>query len=187
MDKAALETLVDELLIEINDYIEGTGNMIEGVFFDFSRDGEDTVEFLKSQQIEYQELEQALNLCLARGYLKRRTMGGEKHVNFSLTEEGQGRAISADAAKRNAGPSYQNKGDIHIGTLNARGATQIGHNNVQNIESLIGELVKEIDNANATDEDKQEAKSLLKAFLAHPLTSAAIGAGTATLIAMCGG
>lgn len=55
-------------------------------------------------------------------------------------------------------------------------AVQIGDSNTQQITSTIQMLVQRIDDCNATDEEKTEAKSLLEKFLSHPLVTTVVGA-----------
>jgi hypothetical protein len=52
---------------------------------------------------------------------------------------------------------------------------QIGHQNIQSISFTIEQLIFGIDNMTAPEQDKQEAKSRLRAFLEHPLVIAIIG------------
>lgn len=71
-------------------------------------------------------------------------------------------------------PSHQSTTN-HI---NIQGSTgiQIGDHNVQNLEVALKEVLASIDNADAPKEEREEAKSRLNTFLAHPLVSAAVGA-----------
>lgn len=52
---------------------------------------------------------------------------------------------------------------------------QIGDHNIQNVVNTFKYVLKQIDDSNASPEAKAEAKSRLKAFLEHPLTSALLG------------
>lgn len=60
---------------------------------------------------------------------------------------------------------------------------QIGSNNIQSIDNTIGQLILKIEHSQATEEEKQEAKSKLKSLLENPLITSIIGAGIAALIA----
>ena len=62
-------------------------------------------------------------------------------------------------------------------TVNIHHSTgiQVGDHNVVNIQNALNELVQRIDSANATSEEKIEAKSRLSAFLAHPLVGSVLG------------
>ena len=52
---------------------------------------------------------------------------------------------------------------------------QIGNANVQDVTIHIGQLVSAIDESSVSEEEKREAKSLLKKFLEHPLVSSIAG------------
>lgn len=55
-------------------------------------------------------------------------------------------------------------------------AVQIGDHNTQQITATIQMLVQRIEESDTSPENKDEAKSLLQKFLAHPLVSSIIGA-----------
>ena len=160
-------------LNRMNDTIEGTGQPIGRIHFNFASD-EDKKVALAGLQTDVQGLHRTLNACLSRGYLKRTYMT-QQYVGIALTEEGQGRAISADAASRRPKPVTETPGTIHIGTVNANGATQIGHGNVQNVEGIVQAWLKQIDAADATQDQKDEAKGLLRKFIEHPLVNTCLG------------
>ncbi|WP_185053957.1 RIP homotypic interaction motif-containing protein [Pseudomonas moraviensis] len=63
--------------------------------------------------------------------------------------------------------------------INIHGSTgiQIGDHNVQHLQVAMKEVLASIDNADATREEKEDARNKLHAFLAHPLVAAAVGAG----------
>lgn len=73
-------------------------------------------------------------------------------------------------------------------TYNFHGANnvQIGDNNIQNIRSAVETLVHGINNAQATAQEKEQAKGLLRTFLENPTTSAVLGAATSGLVALLG-
>src|SRR3984893_13988756 len=52
---------------------------------------------------------------------------------------------------------------------------QVGDHNTQNIVNSFNELIQRIENSSAPDKAKREAKSRMKEFLEHPLTSAIVG------------
>ncbi len=176
MTKERRDELVDALLIELNDEVDSLGRPINVVRFTFSE--EESVDQLNSLSICFEELARLLDLCLSRKYLKHTLLGGGKYYGLSLTEEGQGRAISADVAKRMPKPSGQSDASIHIGTINAS-AAQVGNNNTLNIQDFSASLIEKIDQADASDEDKKEAKGRLKSFLKHPLVIAVLGSAAA--------
>ena len=58
---------------------------------------------------------------------------------------------------------------------------QIGDHNIQSIVNSLKYVLKAIDESSAAPEAKAEAKSRLKAFLEHPLTSALLGGAVGSL------
>jgi hypothetical protein len=58
---------------------------------------------------------------------------------------------------------------------------QIGDGNVQDVSIHVAGLVEAIENSSGSEEEKRQAKSLLKRFLEHPLVTA-IGGGLASSI-----
>lgn len=185
MNKEQRDELIDDLLVFLNEEVEKKGRKPNVVRFDFVEDDQWRPEYLAITDGNADALEVAVNTCLSRGLLKHVTRRG-KYLNLVLTEEGQGRALSVDAARQKPQPKIPT-GDIHIRTLHASGATQIGHGNTQNIESIVQSWVDAIDKAEGTPAEKEEAKSLLLKFLEHPLTQTAIGVGSTIVIAAQGG
>lgn len=81
--------------------------------------------------------------------------------------------ISKDSAiPKRAQSSTTNHINIHGST-----GIQIGDHNVQNLQVALKEVLSSIDKADAPREQREEAKSRLNAFLAHPLVASAVGAG----------
>lgn len=175
MKKEEREKLIDKLLIELNDQVELTGRTISSLPFDFQVSENDLDEkYISLLEVDVNGLRDVLNVCLTRRYLKHTYMG-HFYNGLGLTEEGQGRAISADAANRNPKPAPDNSASINIGTINSSGATQIGHGNIQNVGDIIQEWIKKIDATDAPEEQKSEAKNLLTRFIEHPLVNTCIG------------
>jgi len=183
MDRQEKEQWIDKLLIFSNDVIEGIGRTINLVSFDFSENGEDTIKFIDEHEIEANELTLIARICISRKYLEYTYNSGELK-GLRLTEYGQGRAVSATMEKD---IPTETSSQINIGTLNADGNTQIGSHNTQNIEIIFQELIDKINNADALEEDKQEVKGKLKAFLEHPLVGTALGVGVQALLTSLGG
>ena len=186
MDKKEREALMDELLIFTNDEVENLGLTINTVSLNFEAEGEDALKFIENSGVSFENLAAALNACINRGYLKPMVMTAQKYCALMLTDEGQGRAISAEQAKHSPA-SQQNSGNIHIGTLNANGATQIGNYNTQQIENVFTSIIEQIEKSNAPEAEKQEIKSRLKAFLEHPLAGTIVGLVPEAIKALCGG
>lgn len=59
---------------------------------------------------------------------------------------------------------------------------QVGDGNIQNIVTSFEILAKAIDSADASVDQKQDAKAKLKTFLSHPLTAAVLGSAVGKLI-----
>jgi ABC-type antimicrobial peptide transport system permease subunit len=59
---------------------------------------------------------------------------------------------------------------------------QVGDHNIQSVVNSFKYILKEIEDSNASPETKTEAKSRLKAFLEHPLTSAILGGAAGSLL-----
>ncbi len=70
--------------------------------------------------------------------------------------------------------------------INIHGSTgiQIGDHNVQNLEVAMKEVLASIDKADASLEEKEEARNRLHAFLAHPLVSVAVGSGLSVALGL---
>ncbi len=63
-------------------------------------------------------------------------------------------------------------------------AVQIGNNNTLTFIAAIEQMIHTIENSNFTTDQKEEAKSRLKAFLSHPLVTAVLGSAVGALLAM---
>lgn len=62
----------------------------------------------------------------------------------------------------------------HVSVQDSVGV-QIGDGNIQDLSLHIGKIVSAIDHSTASDQQKAEAKSLLKRFLEHPLVASIVG------------
>jgi hypothetical protein len=167
---------IDMLLCFMNDDIEEKGGTPGTVDFDFNIGKIDFLTFQEKTKLSDDVILQALKTSYSRGYIKHPYMGGGEI--YSLTTEGQGRAISVERAK-----NYTEKPqspNIHIEAIN--GPTQIGNNNTQNIENAFEYILTEIENSNASIQEKTEAKNLLQKALAHPITYSIIGASVGVML-----
>ncbi|GEM_PF-837736 len=185
MNKQQKEALMDKLLVFMNEEVEESGHIINSVRFNFTDQGEDSAKFMNKVGLPYEQLVSVLNTCFSREYITQRVMGGGRYGMIELTEEGQGRAISVEAAKY-APPKQENPTGFTIGELHAYGPAQFGNNNTQNIENIFTEIIEKIDQTDASDDEKQEAKSRLKVFLEHPLTNTALGLSPSVIRAIFG-
>lgn len=68
--------------------------------------------------------------------------------------------------------------------INISGAqsVQVGDHNTQNIVNAFDTLVKTIESAEASQAEKEEAKSRLKQFLEHPLVVSVLGASAGSIL-----
>lgn len=99
-----------------------------------------------------------------------------------------------DLTIRNDFPIYQcsvrdvdfdekkNEALFSIGTLNNYGNSQIGNNNIQNIETTFSYILGEIEKSVASVQEKTEAKNKLKLFLENPLINTLFGSICDTII-----
>ena len=60
-------------------------------------------------------------------------------------------------------------------TFNSPSNVQVGNNNIQNVQQVFNDLLRKIDSLDATDEEKAEAKGLVRSLLKHPLVSSILG------------
>ncbi|MHA1543446.1 MAG: hypothetical protein ACTSQH_10780 [Candidatus Hodarchaeales archaeon] len=173
---------IDMLLAYMKDEIESKGHTPNIVRFDFDIDkGEDYLAFKEKTKLNSDEIQKTLKVSYSRGYIKYSNVSGDKI--YRLTTEGQGRAISIEAAE-----SYKEKPQqqtISIGTIH--GPTQIGDKNTQNIEGVFEYLLSNIEKSEAPEKEKEKAKGLLRKALEHPITSSIIGASVGALITKIGG
>jgi hypothetical protein len=85
--------------------------------------------------------------------------------------------VRKDTSLRSKGGARTTNINIH----NSQGI-QIGDYNVQHVQSVIESLITAIDDADATEDEKKEAKNRLQAFLSHPLVTATLGAAAGALV-----
>jgi hypothetical protein len=177
------EAQIDMLLLYMKDDIESEGNTPGTVRFDFTIDkGEDYLAFQEKTELTSEEIQKAIKVSYSRGYIKHPSVSGGKEI-YSLTTEGQGRAISIEMAK-----NYKEKPPqktVSIGSIH--GPTQIGDYNTQNVGGVFEHIITKIDETEAPEKEKEKAKGLLRKALEHPITSAVIGASVGTLITKLGG
>ncbi len=76
--------------------------------------------------------------------------------------------------------------NFSIGSVSAQNV-QIGNDNALNVQSVsfhLQSLIQAIDNHEGSVEEKAEAKSRLKSFLAHPLTASVLGGAIPGILAL---
>ena len=167
---------IDMLLCFMNDAIEEDGSVPNTIEFDFNIGKEDFLMFKEKTKLSDDVIQQALKTSYSRGYIKHTSMSGGEI--YSLTTEGQGRAISVEMSKNYTDKPQQSS--INIGAIH--GPTQIGNNNIQNIENVFEYILTEIEKSNASIQEKTEAKNLLQKTLSHPIISSIIGASVGAIL-----
>lgn len=169
MEAEKIQSDIDLLLTFINDDMENLGETINTVHFSFIAGKPDRIAIDEKLNWPEDHLYKIINICNSRSLLKKQSNG---FAHILLTEEGQSRAISVKHGKNR---SYELGASMQIATLNVHGPAQVGNGNVQNIHNVFNQLIKEIDQSGATDEEKTEAKSRLTKFLEHPLVGSIVG------------
>jgi len=184
--KKEREAVIDSVLIFMNDEIERHGALIAHIEFSFEAESEDTVAIIKETGISYESIREALNVCIARNYVTHRGLGTGKYGGLILTEEGQGRAVSVEAAKHTVPVAGVEGSRVQIGQIHNYGNAQIGDRNVQNVQNVLNSILESIEGADASDEEKAEVKGLFKRFLEHPLTQTVISSATTVIATKIG-
>lgn len=170
MNSDKIQNDIDALLIFMNDDMERIGGTITDTYWGFAHGQGDRSEIEKLHGWSEEILFGIINRCNSRGLLK--NMSGI-YDRVRLTEEGQSRALSVKHGKNR---SYElARSSYTIGAIHVAGSAQVGDGNTQNIYNVFQEVIDKIDRAEATPEEKAEAKSLLTKFLEHPLTSSVVG------------
>ena len=172
MDRQEKEQWIDKLLIFMNDKIEEKGIARDRVVFNFRKDGVHYARFNHKYTISYDDILTIINTSISRGLC----LYSEK--TLAISDTGCSRALKISLEKE---IRETPKPSIHIDTVNTNGNTQIGNHNTQNIEILFNELIEKIDDADAPEEQKEEAKSRLNSFLEHPLVGTLFGTGMQAL------
>jgi len=108
-----------------------------------------------------------------------------KHKGCTVTGFGKITAFGIDVieSEGEASPIKMTFPITNINISDSPGAGVIaGNYNQQTIQNTFDYILRLIEESNASDKDKREAKSLLKKFLEHPVTAAVIGALTGRII-----
>lgn len=105
-------------------------------------------------------------------------------VDYHQSFDGIPACYIVDISKDTALPKPSR--NITTNHINIHGSTgiQIGDHNVQNLEVAMKEVLASIDKADASLEEKEEARNRLHAFLAHPLVSVAVGSGLSVALGL---
>ncbi|MBG0846650.1 hypothetical protein H3222_15645 [Pseudomonas chengduensis] len=178
MDAEKIQSDIDALLVFMNDDLENLGLTIKSAQFSFTPGADDRTAIDEKLKWTEEHLYRIINICNSRALLEKKT-GDFNYI--ALTEEGQSRAISVKHGKNR---SYELGAAMQIATLNVHGPAQVGNGNVQNIHNVFSQLLQQIDETNATPEEKEEAKSRLAKFLEHPLVGSILGGLAGSLTGM---
>jgi len=178
MDAEKIQSDIDALLVFMNDDLENQGLTIKSAHFAFTPGGNDRTAIDEKLCWPEEHLYKIINICNSRSLLQKKT-GDFRFI--SLTEEGQSRAISVKHGKNR---SYELGAAMQIATLNVHGPAQVGNGNVQNVHNVFNQLLQQIDDSDASPEDKKEAKSRLAKFLEHPLVGSILGGLAGSLTGM---
>lgn len=103
-----------------------------------------------------------------------------------LSGGGVGRITAAGIDEIEGRPKESVLTNFSIGNVSAQ-TVQIGNDNALNVQSVsfqLQSLIQAIENHEGSAEEKTEAKSRLKSFLAHPLTAAVLGAAIPGILAL---
>ena len=123
-------------------------------------DGEDFAEFKRKYPFSDNEIEKAIKTSCVYEYIK--------CLDFSkilLTEKGFARATSVEKANH----QKETNAPVQNITINQAGNVQVGNNNTIDIQNTFSEIIQKIENSDASSEQKEEAKGLIKKLINHPI------------------
>lgn len=167
-----LEKSIDSILIFMTNVLEEHGATIQTYEFEFNPGQPEYAKFMQDSHFGAEVLEQALKACYARKLITFRSIGSQGFDSVGLTEEGQGRGLSAKLGKDR---SYELGAAMQITNLNIHGQAQVGNGNIQNISNVLTQLQQQIEIADAPAEQKEEVKGLLARLMEHPLVCSVLG------------
>lgn len=180
MDAEKLQSDIDALLTFMNDDVENLGETIKTVAHGFEAGQNDRTAIDEQLHWSEEHLFKIINICHSRSLVSKRN---GRFSRVALTEEGQSRAISVKHGKNR---SYELGASMQIATLNVHGPAQVGNGNTQNIHNVFNQLLQQIEDSAASDQEKQEAKSRLAKFLEHPLVGSIVGGLAGSLPGLMG-
>lgn len=102
------------------------------------------------------------------------------HVHFSQGLHNIPSSYDLQVRKQGSLVQFQKPNVTHISISNSQGF-QVGDHNTQNIVDSFKDMIERIEQSSATPEEKKEAKSRLRVFLEHPLTSTIVGGAVGVL------
>lgn len=165
-----IEDVVSKLLVFMVEKMEIDGDTVNTASFDFESEGGDYSAFIE----RYPELEpvlyKALNVCLSRRLLEHSTLGSRYNC-LDMTARGHALGCSVKHQK----PGQPAQPTFHIGAITSHAPMQIGNGNTMTIDDFHAAALAGIEAADAPQEQKAEAKSLLAKVLEHPLLCSVLG------------
>ncbi|EKE02604.1 MAG: hypothetical protein ACD_20C00357G0027 [uncultured bacterium] len=193
LDLSRKEELIDVLLVYMKNDLENSGNTVKSSIFNFALsrteeymgvkeeivpEGNNLTLFKQIIEITDNEFEIVIKSCMTHEYIEKMYCGSD-YNDIQITNKGFARANSVEKAK-NYKPQKTSQITFN-GPINAS-SLQIGNNNTQNIENTINNLINEIEKANITEKEKNEAKSLVGKFFNNPVISSILSTTANTLI-----
>ncbi len=175
------EEMIDKFVCFMKDELEKDGYKISQDHFNFAlsytekyynhpdeliEEGADLTKFKNICKVSDEEFKTIINSCLTNDLVKEFGGNERDYSIIQLTEKGLARANCVEKGKDfKPMANYVINGNINASNL------QIGNNNNQNIENAISQILGEIDKMDASEEQKKEAKGLLRKFVEHPIIS----------------
>lgn len=155
------EKWIDKIVVDMEETLEKNGALLKNMFFSYSPD-----EITQLGMTE-EQFEEAINKCLSLELIK--VAYGGKRDSYRLTEEGRARARSCMLCSEKVTEGY------NVAVFGNGNNVQLGDNNVQNVTIVLKTLVEQIEHADASSAEKNEAKNLLQKFIEHPLVNTILG------------
>src|ERR1700730_582054 len=162
-------------------------NEIRGIvlqrYYDKRRDGEfqwsneDVQDLTRTAGFDHVDLFRACDQLAEHGLIDWDPI---RHGTQTIAGAGKITAFGVDVIEGNTKPPIS----ITLGhSISIQGSSnvEIGSHNIQDISVEIGKLVSAFDQSNARDEEKEEAKTLLKKFWEHPLVTSVAGGLASTM------
>lgn len=158
-----MEQDIQKLLEAMNDVLEQNGECIDFPYFNFEDRENEVIHILG---FKYDYFCSLLNRCITRKLIAKKTLD-LGFCNIALTQQGQEQALSRKKQQGGVG--------MNIGHVTINGPTQIGDGNTQNFVNYLSTIENMIDNSQASEAEKQKAKSLLQQITENPLLNTIIG------------
>lgn len=163
------EQNIESLMVLLYDEIEDSGKPINCATFNLSEEDSELLKILGSVENIYK----TVNACVTRGLLKYMFIGSHGLEGLAFTVEGQALALSVI----NRNESQTSASVFNIGQITNNAPSQIGNNNVQNIENVLTHLMEQADKIDAPEEVRKDFKAKINAVISHPLFNTIVAAG----------